>query len=48
MEEQYKTIQKQFEDNEKELNMVSETIMNRIIPIVDLFGNIEGSVGGLG
>ena len=40
--EQYKTMKEQFEDNEKELNMVSETIMNRIIPIVDLFGNIEG------
>jgi hypothetical protein len=40
--EQYKTMKKQFEENEEELNMVSETIMNRIIPIVDLFGNIEG------
>ena len=40
--EQYKTMKEQFEDNEKELNMVSETIMNRIIPIVDLFGTIEG------
>lgn len=40
--EQYKTMKDQFEDIERELNMVSETIMNRIIPIVDLFGNIEG------
>ena len=35
-------LKNQVEDNEKELNMVSETIMKRIIPIVDLFGNIEG------
>jgi integrase len=35
-------IKKQFVENEKELNMVSETIMNRIIPIVDLFDSIEG------
>ena len=35
-------IKKQFAENEKELNMVSETIMNRIIPIVDLFDSIEG------
>ena len=35
-------IKRQFAENEKELNMVSETIMNRIIPIIDVFGNIEG------
>jgi len=35
-------IKRQFAENEKELNMVSETIMNRIIPIVDIFSSIEG------
>jgi len=35
-------IKRKFAENEKELNMVSETIMNRIIPIVDLFDSIEG------
>ncbi len=40
--EKDREIKKQFAEIEEELNMVSETIMNRIIPIVDLFGNIEG------
>ena len=35
-------IKKQFEENEQELNMISETIMSRIIPIVDLFDSVEG------
>ena len=35
-------IKRQFAENEKELNMVSATIMNRIIPIVDIFSSIEG------
>jgi len=35
-------IKKQFAESEKELNWVSETIMNRIIPIVDIFGSVEG------
>jgi site-specific recombinase XerD len=35
-------IKRQFEENEKELKRVSDTIMNRIIPIVDVFGSIEG------
>jgi len=39
---QNQILKKRFEENEKELNMVSETIMNRIIPIVDLFDSIEG------
>jgi len=39
-ENQY--LKNQVADNEKELNMVSETIMNRIIPIVDIFSSIEG------
>ena len=39
-ENQY--LKNQVAENEQELNMVSETIMNRIIPIVDIFGNFEG------
>ena len=35
-------IKRKFAKNEKELNWVSETIMNRIIPIVDIFGSVEG------
>jgi integrase len=35
-------IKKQLSESEKELNMVSDTILNRIIPIVDLFDSIEG------
>jgi len=32
----------QFAESEKELNWVSKTIMNTIIPIADIFGSIEG------
>lgn len=35
-------IKMQFAESEKELNWVSETIMNTIIPIADIFGSIEG------
>ena len=37
-----KQIKKQLAENEKELNNVSETIISRIIPIVDLFDSVEG------
>ena len=35
-------LKKGFEENETELNMISDTILSRIIPIVDLFDSVEG------
>ena len=39
---QNQELKRRFADIEKELNMVSETIMSRIMPITTLFDSIEG------
>jgi len=40
--EHNKVLLRRFAESEKELNFVSETIMNRVMPIVDLFDSVEG------